>query len=129
MQQKNLFGWEPDPPSRYPAVAGSKADGPSAEAATKVASSASRLRCAVLTEIIRGRSGTADEIAVNLGRSALAVRPRLSELRAAGLIEDTGHRRKNESGMSASVWRATGAGFAAARERGLTGLAAEIGEA
>jgi predicted ArsR family transcriptional regulator len=118
MQQQNLFGWEPNPPSRYPAVAGSKADGPSAEAAAKIASSASRLRTTVLVEICRCGSGTADEIAANLERSALAVRPRLSELRAAGLIEDAGHRRKNRSGLSASVWRATSAGLAAVQERG-----------
>jgi predicted ArsR family transcriptional regulator len=118
MQQKNLFGWD-DPLTRYPAMAGAKvSSGPSAEAARKISSSASRLRSLVLVELVSHGPGTADEIATRLERSALAIRPRISELRAAGLIEDTGHRRKNKSGMSAGVWRATRAGLAAAQERG-----------
>ena len=50
--------------------------------------------------------------------AALAIRPRISELRAAGLIEDTGHRRKNKSGMSACIWQATDAGLSAVQQRG-----------
>jgi predicted ArsR family transcriptional regulator len=118
MQQKNLFGWD-DPSTRYPTMPGAKIrSGPSAEAARKIASSASRLRSLVLNELVSRGPGTADEIATRLERSALAIRPRISELRAAGLIEDAGHRRKNRSGLSASVWRATSAGLAAVRERG-----------
>jgi predicted ArsR family transcriptional regulator len=118
MQQKNLFGWN-DPPTRYPAMAGAKvSSGPSAEAARKIASSASRLRSLVLDELVSRGPGTADEVATRLERSALAIRPRISELRAAGLIEDTGHRRKNKSGMSACIWQATDAGLSAVQQRG-----------
>lgn len=118
MQQKNLFGWN-DASTRYPATAGAKvSSGPSADAAKKIAASASRLRSLVLDELVSRGPGTADEVATRLERSALAIRPRISELRAAGLIEDTGHRRKNKSGMSAGVWRPTSAGLAAVQERG-----------
>ena len=34
-------------------------------------------------------------------------RPRVAELKAMGKITATGERRRNESGMSASVWRVT----------------------
>jgi hypothetical protein len=35
----------------------------------------------------------------------LSVRPRISELNRTGKIKQTGARRKNESGMTATVWR------------------------
>jgi predicted transcriptional regulator len=55
---------------------------------------------------IAGDAGlTADEAAAKLGRSVLAVRPRVTELRALGLIEKTKERRANESGLAASVSR------------------------
>ena len=50
---------------------------------------------------------TADEIAAKLGQSVLAVRPRVSELFHAGLIEKTGERRPNASGLNAYVWKKT----------------------
>ena len=50
---------------------------------------------------------TADEIAADLGESVLSIRPRVSELHRLGMIEKTKVRRRNASGMSASVWRAT----------------------
>ena len=46
---------------------------------------------------------TADEIAADLNRSILAIRPRVTELKRLGLIVDTGERRKNESGRSAAM--------------------------
>jgi len=55
-----------------------------------------------------GRRGlTADEAAGAVGRTVLAVRPRFTELgpKHLGLIEKTGERRANESGLEASVWR------------------------
>jgi len=48
---------------------------------------------------------TADEIANDLNLSVLSVRPRVSELKRTGKIKQTGARRKNESGMTATVWR------------------------
>jgi hypothetical protein len=67
-----------------------------------------RLRAECLREIKRCWMGcTADECAGYLGETILSIRPRFSELRAFGLIEDTGDRRLNDSGRRATVWRAT----------------------
>lgn len=51
-----------------------------------------------------GKGMTADECADALGMDRLTVRPRFTELKAAGLIRDTGVRRKNASGKAAKVW-------------------------
>jgi predicted ArsR family transcriptional regulator len=48
---------------------------------------------------------TADAVAKLAGVSPFAMRPRLTELRHLGLIEDTGLRRRNDNGKSAAVWR------------------------
>jgi hypothetical protein len=108
--QLALFGEEKAKPreksrgfARYPGVPGYKAAGTSQEAAGRVAGDASRLRAAVLGEL---RGKTADEIARLMNRSPLSVRPRLSELRAACKVVATDERRRNESGMTATVWRA-----------------------
>jgi predicted ArsR family transcriptional regulator len=72
-----------------------------------------RLRARVLEVLASTPSGlTADEIAAKLDESVLAVRPRVSELFHAGLIEKTGERRRNESGLNAHVWKKTAAGGA-----------------
>jgi predicted ArsR family transcriptional regulator len=64
------------------------------------------MREAVLAQIAQYSGGaTADEIAMDLNLSVLSVRPRVSELNRNGEIEQTGTRRKNESGMTATVWR------------------------
>jgi hypothetical protein len=100
--QGDLFGQPP--PDRYPAYPGSKSDLPtSREAARKTASAASALQNAVLAEI-EAVDSTADEIASRLDRSILVIRPRVSELHAAGLIEPTAKRRRNASGLLAMVW-------------------------
>jgi DNA-binding IclR family transcriptional regulator len=57
-------------------------------------------------EEIRRRPGTADEVAAQLGRDKLAVRPRVSELRRLGFIRPTDERRRNRSRCNAMVWRA-----------------------
>ena len=72
-----------------------------------------RLRALVLQTLAAIPPGlTADEIAARLGQSVLAVRPRVSELFHAGLIEKTGERRSNASGLSAHVWKKAAAGGA-----------------
>lgn len=48
---------------------------------------------------------TADECAAYLRESVLSIRPRFTELLRTNLIEDTGTRRKNESGRNAIVWK------------------------
>ena len=70
-----------------------------------------RLRALVLELLAAVPSGlTADEIAAKLAESVLAVRPRVSELFHAGVIEKTGERRPNASGLNAHVWKKTAAG-------------------
>jgi hypothetical protein len=102
--QLGLFAESPPPAARYPEQPGFKVVGASEEAARQAAGSAARLRRAVLAEL-RVSPGTADEIAARLRRSVLSIRPRVSELKTMREITTTGERRRNESGMSASVWQ------------------------
>lgn len=88
---------------RYPASPGAKVPGPSTEAAP-TAGEAATLRESALA-LLRRHALTADEVAQALGRSVLSVRPRITELVARGLIEDSGVRRYNASGKRATVWR------------------------
>jgi hypothetical protein len=88
----------------YPRVPGWREPTTSRDAAQAVRGSAEILRVRVLAAIKR-EAGTADEIANRLGESILSVRPRVTELSRQNLIERTGERRHNASGMSAHVWR------------------------
>lgn len=102
----DLFDWTP-PPS-YPESAGFKEKGgTSQEAAEAFQGKAATLRGKVLELLRTGEELTADEIAESLEETVLAIRPRVSELHRVGRIEKTGERRKNASGMSAAVWRAS----------------------
>jgi predicted ArsR family transcriptional regulator len=90
----------------YPDAPGFKVPGPSEQAARAVTGSANKMRATVLAQIAQYPNGaTADEIAMDLNLSVLSVRPRVSELNRTGEIEQTGARRKNDSGMTATVWR------------------------
>lgn len=90
----------------YPEAPGFKVSGPSEQAAEAMGSAANKMRRAVLAQFATYPGGaTADEIAKDLNLSVLSVRPRVSELKRNGKIEQTGARRKNESGMTATVWR------------------------
>lgn len=92
----------------YPVEAGWKEEDTSREAAETV--DAVGLR-ALVVECLKEPSNllglTADECAAELELSVLAIRPRFSELRALGVIEDTGDRRLNVSGRWAKVWALT----------------------
>lgn len=110
----DLFGWSPSPPvapgetPRYPDIPGHKGarGGPSEQAAKIVAGYVTGRRAEVLDFIRQhGAPVTADDIAAQLRRSPLAIRPRVSELAAAGLIEPAAVRGVNESGMSANRWQ------------------------
>lgn len=92
----------------YPQTPGFKATGTSEEAARRIAPAAKNLRANVLALLIDAApaSLSADEIAVRLSRSILSVRPRVSELAAAGKIRRADGRARNASGMSAATWRA-----------------------
>lgn len=87
----------------YPDTAGYKVEGTSQEAANST--DAETLRELVLEQLLKGEELTADELAETLSIDRLAIRPRCSELRLYGLIEDSGERRLNISGKRAIVWR------------------------
>lgn len=107
MRDGYLFSFEASAstPPTYPDAAGFKVGGTSQAAAQSV--DASRLRIAVLDVLASWGDMTADQCARFLGESVLSIRPRFSELRAKGLIADSGMRAKNDSGRSAVVWRLT----------------------
>lgn len=90
---------------RYPFTPGAKAGGTSQDAADAMVGRSNVLRWRVLG-ILEIAAHTADEVAAIMGESILAIRPRVSELRRMGLIEDTGFRRANASGHTAIVWSA-----------------------
>ncbi len=89
---------------QYPHAPGYKVAGPSREAATAERGRAATFRDLVL-QYLTEREGTADECAEWCEASVLTIRPRFSELLKLGKIEDSGVRRKNESGHAATVWR------------------------
>ena len=88
----------------YPASPGFKRTDTSKAAAQSVAASAPRLRQLVLDQLRLYGPATADEIAENMGRDRLSIRPRLSELRELGKVQDSGRRSANSSGKTAIVW-------------------------
>jgi predicted ArsR family transcriptional regulator len=90
----------------YPDAPGFKVSGPSEQAAEAICGNASKVRAAVFAQLGTYPGGaTADEVARDLNLSVLSVRPRVSELKRTGKIKETGARRKNDSGMTATVWR------------------------
>ncbi len=95
----------------YPNQPGNKTGGTSLEAAESMIGQAATLRRAVMGLLYQQPyifdGLTADEAAARLGRSVLSIRPRFTELLAAGLIRDSGRVRKNASGRNATVWLCT----------------------
>lgn len=89
----------------YPASPGFKRDGTSREAAISAKPRAPLLRDRVLDALTLCGPMTPDECAAFLGLHLLSVRPRFTELKVMGKIEETGQRRANASGMKANVWR------------------------
>jgi hypothetical protein len=90
--------------SRYPYQPGFKRGGTSELSAKQTQPTVSSLRDLVLSAL-RQSPRTADETALALGKSVLAIRPRLSELSRLGLIVETSERRRNASGKLATVYR------------------------
>ena len=81
----------------------------SLQAAQSAAYTAPSMRIRVLEAIRGAHHGlTADEAAEKLNLSILAIRPRVTELKSAGLIVPSCTRRKNASGRSATVWVSRG---------------------
>ena len=85
----------------YPETPGFKASGTSEIAANTTDAEALR---AITLQSIKKAPKTADEIADDVGIDRLAIRPRCTELKASGLIRDSGVRRPNVSGKMAIVW-------------------------
>jgi|TARA_R100000049_G_C1954972_1_gene107588 DNA-binding MarR family transcriptional regulator len=99
---------------RYPKSPGAKGpDGTSQDAAEAVAPTVSYLRRIAMHSINRLSEATPLEAVAISGVTRESLQPRFSELRAMGLIEPTGARRRNPSGKSASVLRLTDKGRAA----------------
>ena len=103
----NIGAYAPRAPNeqRYPNEPGFKVAGSTSEAAAdSMKPKAAGLRGRVLA-VLHHADMTADECAQVLNKSVLSIRPRLTELKEAGQIEDTGIRRENLSGRNAIVWR------------------------
>lgn len=93
--------------NKYPSEPGFKGDADTGrEAAEAMQSHCGRLQRMALAHI-RGAAAngyTADELAAAMGMDRWAVQPRTSELKAKGLIVDSGMRRRNVTGKRAVVW-------------------------
>ena len=99
---------------RYPDIPGAKGpDGTSQEAAEAIKSSASRLRYIAMCALRELGDATVLEAVAITGHTPESLQPRFSELRAKGLVEPTGARRRNPSGKRAAVLRLTELGRAA----------------
>ncbi|WP_316206312.1 MULTISPECIES: hypothetical protein [unclassified Bradyrhizobium] len=95
----------------YPKMPGYSLPGTSRDAALSVQRLAASIRSRVMDELLDVYPAglTRDEIARRLGIAAHRLGPRLAELHNATIrmIEQTGQRRRGESGRMMSVWRAT----------------------
>jgi DNA-binding transcriptional ArsR family regulator len=103
---KDLFG---DPAKGYPDTPGWKEPSTSRDAAEIMEATAETIRGEALRTLKQSRKCrpiglTADQVATAIDRSILAVRPRITELKIMGLIDRTGERRLNKSGILAAVW-------------------------
>lgn len=88
----------------YPRAPGFRHTDTSYDAAQAIAPSAATLRAKVLRLLADGPL-TADECADRLRIDRLSIRPRLTELKLAGSVIDSGERRLNASYKRAIVWR------------------------
>ena len=92
-------------PLEYPQAPGWKEPTTSKDAAIAIEPKAKRLRALVLADLRRNPASTADETAARIGESVLSVRPRFAELNRDLIIQKTGIKRRNESGLFANTWR------------------------
>jgi len=91
----------------YPEGPGWRDNEASIAAAEAVAADAPTIRGRVLRAIAGAwlTGGlTADEAAARLALTPFTVRPRVTELRVMGKVVDSGLKRRNESGLLATVW-------------------------
>ena len=97
----------------YPHTPGFKDNGTGKEAALAYAPKVGRRRAQVLAGLESGPA-TAEQIAKRIDLHWYLTRPRLSELKALGLVVETGERGAGALGGRVNVWRVT-----TAEERGL----------
>lgn len=93
--------------SGYPSEPGFKGNADTGrEAAEAMQSKCGRLQQMALAHIRAAGAGgyTADELSAAMGMDRWTVQPRTSELKAKGLIVDSGQRRRNVTGKRAVVW-------------------------
>ena len=103
---------------RYPNAPGAKGpDGTSQSAAEAIAPSARHLRTLAMRCLGKLGEATPLEAVAISGVTRESLQPRFSELRAMGLVEPTGARRRNPSGKSAAVLRLTEQGRARYEQR------------
>jgi hypothetical protein len=89
---------------RYPDNPGAKGpDGTSQDAAEAIAPSVPHLRRVAMLALEQLGDATPLEAVAVAGVPREALQPRFSELRAMGLVEPTGARRRNPSGKYAAV--------------------------
>ena len=91
-------------PLFYPESPGYQDTDTSEAAAESMQMEVNGLRALCLEAIVKSPL-TPDEVARCIGRDRLAIRPRITELKEMGLIEDSGERRSNVSGRKAIVYR------------------------
>lgn len=89
----------------YPAYPAARRTDTSREAAAAIAPRAKILREKVFSLLLQ-RPMSADQCAIELNESPLAIRPRVAELNKMARIRDTGERAVNASGKRAIVWAA-----------------------
>jgi hypothetical protein len=95
--------------SSYPYSPGSRGNSPntSYEAATTIAPIAPDHRARILAALQAHSAGLCSEqIGRIVGLSVYAVRPRISELLALGIVEETGDTVKNDRGRNVTIWKA-----------------------
>ena len=90
---------------QFPYAPGWKENDTSKKTAQAIIAEADTLREKVATLYKCGAKASADKIAEALGRSVLAIRPRVSELVAQNKLVDTGMRERNASGHMAKVYK------------------------
>lgn len=99
---------------RYPDIPGAKgSDGTSQDAADEIAQRVPYLRRVAMRSLAKLGEATVLEAVAFAEVARESLQPRFSELRAMGLVEPTGARRRNPSGKAAAVLRLTEKGRAA----------------
>lgn len=90
----------------YPHVPGHRGIDTSIEAAEAIEMSAGHLQRVALRAIraAGSRGLTTNELVAAVGIHRDSLQPRTTELRALGLIRDSGARRRNANGKNAIVW-------------------------